>query len=269
MFVDEQESPQTLFTWKRIGPNQAIVRKGPPEQSSKAADGPGKKTKIRNRIIRILRDIKIETVDDAVTELLTDGNIYTFERASTVINIVIDHAIRFTRSTSIYVKFLKQVMDRKPAYGGEDFDFKELLYEEYATLNAEISAGEVKNTRQYLLGIARLFGVLYLHGLCHAEAINSIVYSLILHDDRELDYVCELLAIVGKRIETHNGQEDFEDEWYRDMSEHYEQLHSKASKGDNTMNAETRARIINLIQYRKDGWKDEPVLIFGDYGPLV
>lgn len=262
--------------WKRIGPNHSILerpnrKRRESSQSDaplKVADGHVKKPKIRNRIIRIMRDINIDTVEDAVTELLSDGNIFTFERASTVINVVVDHAIRFTGSVSVYVKFLKQIMDRKASYGGEDFDFKELLFEEFSSLNAEIAAGEVLNTRQHLLGIARLFGVLYLYRLCHAEAINSIVYLLLLHNDRELDYVCELLAIVGKRIETQNEQDDFEDEWYRDMSEHYEKLLSKANESDNTMNAETRARIINLVQYRKDRWTDEPVLILGDYGPL-
>lgn len=57
--------------------------------------------------------IEVETVDDAVIKLLTEGVVYPSEYAQIIIDIVFDHAIRFTDSVSAYLKFLKQIMDRK------------------------------------------------------------------------------------------------------------------------------------------------------------
>lgn len=121
-----QPTPKAIVT-PPIKPVQ--VQTQPPPQTKPQVFGA--------RVINILRDMRIDThtVDVAVDKLMKEENIFSTERAPTVIEIALDRAIHFTGFATVYVKFLKKVIEKQLEFGAEDFPFKKtMLLNEYQQL---------------------------------------------------------------------------------------------------------------------------------------
>lgn len=221
----------------------------------------------------ILRDMRIDSVDAAVRKLLKHENVYTIERATIVIDMAIDRAIHFFRFATVYVTFCKRIIDRESEFTN-DFSFKKLLLNRCHSIFTDlvIANESTINAKHRLkcLGITRFIGCMYMHKILFANIIEWVIGILIdFATEDKLEYLYELLAIVGKRIELQSGDYDTDIQWYRNLDEHYKTLSQIAKDTDHEMKIDTRSRLNDLVQNRQAGWKSPINLLLGDYGPVV
>lgn len=231
-----------------------------------------KEIPFETQVIYLLRDMRLETVDQFANKMLKIGNIYQPERVRVIVDSIVDRGIHFTKFATVYVQLCQRLVeaDTNPP---SDTTFKKLL------LNTchEIFTQKIINTdhvkvspvvHKRCLGIVRLIGVMYMHQLIFANIVEWIVGAL-LDDvtDSRLDYLYELLSIVGKRIELRSGNAEADKQWCRNLSTYYEALQAELDDEGGSIAKETRDRCCDLLACRAGGWAKSMPLILGEYGP--
>lgn len=216
--------------------------------------------------------MRIDTIDAAVTKLLKH-DIYSTERATTVIDVTIDRATHFVRYATVYVKFCKRIIEKEPEFTDEH-SFKRLLLNRCHNIFTDlVITNEATNNSKHrlkCLGITRFIGCLYMHQLLFANIIEWVTGILIeFATEDKLEYLYELLAIVGKRIELKSDDYDTDIQWYRDLDEYYATLSAIAKDDGHEMSSDTRNRLNDMVQNRMTGWQSPVELLLGDYGPVV
>lgn len=244
-----------------------------PNESNESSNSGDNALTFDVKVIHLLRDMRSDTVSVFVGRIL-QLNIFTEERSTTVIELVVSRAVHFTKFATVYVRFCKQIIEKENELSttNTSFSFKKLLLNKCHDLfTKEILRDDSSNKRKSerwkrCLGITRFVGVLYMHQLLFANIIEWVVGSLLdFATEDKLEYLYELLAIVGKRMELKTSNTEHNLQWYRDLSSYFEIL-ERITKDSEHQSEDTRNMLHDLVGNRKNGWNRQATLLLGDYG---
>lgn len=230
------------------------------------------------QVIAVLRDMRLETVDAFADKLLLLGDIYGDDRMQRVIYHIVDRATHFVRYGTVYVKLCMRLIEKEPASGDtaatESSLFRKQLLNHCHLLFTEWVLGDTQANdamhRMRCLGLIRLIGLLYMHRLLFANILEWIIGALLEPSTAaKLEYLYELLAIVGKRVELQSGEVADDLQWHRDLSQCIETLKAALDDGAQEIQIDLRGRYRDLFESRSNGWAEPLHLILGDYGPVA
>lgn len=227
---------------------------------------------LRKCCVQAARHLQIETIDQAVMRLLVLENMCTVERSAIVIHLSAECAVKKVNTATIYGRLCRQLIDME-LIATDSSLFRDALVNKCQALFSEIIDGNGLHTdphRLRYLGIIRFIGIMYMFRFLTAKIIEWIVSTLIkAPNDDKLVYLCELLALIGKRIERKPVNEGQDMEWYADLAKYYQELSFSANSSQLQLQTNTRRLINQLIKNRDMNWVGPVSLQLGEYGPIV
>lgn len=227
-----------------------------------------------SKVINILDSLQIETIEQAAMRILVLENMCTVERSAIVMHLSAECAVQKVNMATIFGRFCCQLVQKEQEYIADNsYMFRDALVNKCEALFGEIIEGNGLHTepqRLRYLGIVRFIGIIYMYKFLTAKIIEWIVSTLIkTPNDDKLIYLCELLAVIGKRIERKPANEGPDMEWYSDLSKYYQELSFIANSNQLQLQTKTRRLINELIKHRDLNWAGTVILQLGDYGPIV
>lgn len=111
--------------------------------------------------------------------------------------------------------------------------------------------------RNRSIGIVRFIGELYCQNMLITNIIECCIIALLkIRTDEKLEYLCELLTMVGKKMEEKADGKEPNQKYYCNLTPHFKTIHSilSVNKKFRGVSPEVRSKLLELIKLRNRNW---------------